>query len=99
MDIQLKQAQYDKLMYYAQIGAAGAGSLQQFEELRQAIETDNGIKTYVLVVSYQEVPLEPAPFNVIRTLLPSAVFCPCTAILVFAAISVFINLLCASSST
>jgi len=70
MDIQLKQAQYDKLMYYAQIGAAGAGSLQQFEELRQAIETDNGIKTYVLVVSYQEVPLEPAPFNVLAPYPP-----------------------------
>lgn len=63
MDIQLKQAQYDRLMYYAQIGAEGSGSLQQFEELRQAIETDNGIKTYVLVISYQEVPLTPAPFN------------------------------------
>jgi hypothetical protein len=64
MDIQLKQAQYDRLMYYAQIGATAAESLQQFEELRQTIETDNGIKTYVLVISYQEVPVTPAPFNI-----------------------------------
>jgi uncharacterized protein (DUF2236 family) len=60
----LKQAQYDKLMYYAQIGAVGAEALQQFEELRQSIETDNGIKTYVLMVLYQEVPLAPAPVNI-----------------------------------
>lgn len=63
MAITLKDSQYATLMLYAETGASGQGKLTEFETLRQSIETDNGIKTYVLVLSYQEVPVVPAPVN------------------------------------
>lgn len=63
MTITLKDSQYATLMLYAEVGAAGRAKLTEFEELRRSIEADNGVQTYVLVISYQEVPVAPAPVN------------------------------------
>lgn len=72
MAITLKDSQYATLMLYAETGATAQGKSTEFEALRQSIEADNGIKTYVLVLSYQEVPVVPAPVNTMGAYPPGS---------------------------
>lgn len=58
--MEITEAQYNDLITYGSVGAAGLEKTTEFEELRTKIEAANGMKRYTLLVRFQAVPQQPA---------------------------------------